>query len=342
VMLSHYSIFSNGEAISQVLRASRRDRILGVLPFFHSFGYMAFWFAATQGLGMPLHPNPLDTTNVGDLVQRYEVTILLTTPTFLRQYLRRVAPEQFGSLRLVLTGAERLPQTLAIRFQDHFGIRPVEGYGTTECSPVVASSIPDYRAQGFYQAGARQGFVGHPLPGVSVRIVDPETLTPLDVDSEGLLVVKGPNVMCGYLGRSDLTQEVIRNGWYITGDIARVDDDGFIEITDRMARFSKIGGEMIPHGRVEEALNAATENDLQQFAVTGVPDEKKGEALAVIHTFDELRIPEVIKKVSAIGLPNIFIPRQDHFVKVAELPFLGAGKLDLKEVKRIAQEQCCS
>ena len=153
-----------------------------------------------------------------------------------------------------------------------------------------------------------------------------------------MLLVKGPNVMAGYVGRDDLTAKAMRDGWYVTGDIAVIDQDGFIRITDRLSRFSKIGGEMVPHGKVEEALHEAAELEIQTFAVTAIPDEKKGERLAVLHTLDEKRIPEIAKKLTEMGLPNLFIPRVDQFVCVEQLPFLGTGKLDLRKIKQIALE----
>ena len=338
VMLSHYNVASNVDAITQVLGADSNDRVLGILPLFHSFGYMSFWFAARKGLAMPMHPNPLDAPVVGELVSRYKATILLATPTFLQLYMRRCTPEQFGSLRLVLTGAEKLSTDLALAFEDRFGIRPLEGYGATECSPVVAVSVPDFRAAGYFQSGSRRGFVGPPLPGVATRIVDPDSFEPRPVETPGMLLVKGPNIMVGYLGREDLTRKALRDGWYITGDVALISEDGFLKITDRLSRFSKIGGEMVPHGRVEEALHEAAEVPQGVFAVAAVADPRKGESLAVIHTFQEEEIPELIKKLGSMGLPNIFIPRKDRFRKVKELPLLGTGKLNLREVKRLAQE----
>ena len=340
VPLSHINIDSNVEAAAQVFRLEPSDRILGILPFFHSFGYMAtIWLAANQGVGVVFLPNPIDGGSIGQKVQQYRVTFLLATPTFLQIYLRRCTPGQFGSLRVILAGAERLSEKLASAFEEHFGIRPLEGYGTTECSPVIATSAPDYRAPGFYQSGSRRGSVGQPLPNVAVRVVDPDSLEPIDEGKPGMLLVKGPNVMCGYLGRDDLTEKVFHDGWYITGDIARIDEDGFISITDRLSRFSKIGGEMIPHGRVEEALQEAYGDQLQVFAVTSVLDEREGELLAVLHTLEEDRIPNVLEKVGAAGLPNLFIPRKDQFLKVDQIPILGTGKLDLSEIKRIANQR---
>ena len=154
-----------------------------------------------------------------------------------------------------------------------------------------------------------------------------------------MLFVRGPNVMKGYLGRDDLTAKAIRDGWYVTGDIAVMDENGFVRITDRLSRFSKIGGEMIPHGRVEEALQAASGLDVMTFAVTAIPDERKGERLAVLHTLDESRIPGILEKLAAGGLPNLFIPRRDCFVRVEKLPLLGTGKLDLRAIRQTAQEK---
>ncbi len=339
VMLSHFSIDSNVEAASQVLHVDRRDRVLGILPFFHSFGYLIFWFCARNGVGLVFHPSPLDVTAIGDLVARYHVTLLVATPTFLQLYLRRCTPEQFSSLRVVVAGAEKLQPRLAQAFQDKFGVTPAEGYGVTECAPVIAVNCPDFRASGFFQPASRRGTVGQPLPGVSVRIVDPDTHEILPPGQPGMLLVKGPNVMSGYLGREDLTAKAMKDGWYITGDIAMLDEDGFLTITDRLSRFSKIGGEMVPHGRVEEALQEAAGAETQAFAVTSVPDEKKGERLAVLHTLPEERIPGILDKVAATGLPNLFIPHRNSFIKVDALPVLGTGKLDLRGLKRIALER---
>jgi acyl-[acyl-carrier-protein]-phospholipid O-acyltransferase/long-chain-fatty-acid--[acyl-carrier-protein] ligase len=153
-----------------------------------------------------------------------------------------------------------------------------------------------------------------------------------------MLLVKGPNVMKGYLGRDDLTAKVVRDGWYVTGDIAVLDEDSFLKITDRLSRFSKIGGEMVPHGRVEDELHAAAGAAGQVFAVTSLPDEKKGERLAVITTLDLAAIQPILEKLTARGLPNLFIPRANAFVKVAAIPLLGTGKTDLRAVKQLATD----
>jgi acyl-[acyl-carrier-protein]-phospholipid O-acyltransferase/long-chain-fatty-acid--[acyl-carrier-protein] ligase len=338
VVLSHLNILANVEAIFQIFRARRDDRIVDVLPLFHSFGYMLLWLGMARGLALVCYANPLEAGTIGDLVPRYRATVLLATPTLLRLYHRHCAPAQFGSLRLILAGAEKLPEAFALAFEDDFGIRLLEGYGMTECAPVVAVSTLDFRGPGFFQPGARRGYVGQPLPGVAVRIVDPERFEPLPPGAEGLILVNGPNVMAGYLGRDDLTAAAFHDGWYVTGDMGLRDEDDFLKITGRLARFSKIGGEMVPHERVEEALQQAVDAEDREFAVTAVHDAHKGEQLAVLHTVSPDRLETAISRLPALGLPSLFIPHRDHFVKVDALPVLGTGKLDLREARRMAEK----
>lgn len=340
VVLSHFNVDSNLEAMSQVIHAEAgKDKVLAVLPFFHSFGYMTLWLGLNCSYTAVLHPNPLDAANIGALVKEHGPTLMLATPTFLKIYYKRIAPGDLGSVKCLITGGEKLPQNLSDAFREKFGLRPIEGFGTTECSPVVATNTPCIRDRGIYQKGTVIGSVGQPLPGVVAKVVDPDTFEPLPSDTEGMLLVKGPNVMQGYLNREDLTQQVMHGDWYITGDIALINSDGFICITDRLSRFSKIGGEMVPHGRVEEELHDITNADTQLFAVTGIPDPKKGEKLVVVHTYDEKEIPTLQKKLNERGLPNLYIPRPDHYIRVDALPTLGTGKLDLRELKRIALEK---
>lgn len=339
VVLSHYNVASNVEQVGQVFALGSHDRILGILPFFHSFGFTGtLCLPAVLGVGAVYHPTPLEPRAIGGLVSNYGVTFLLATPTFLQMYLRGCEPEDFGSLQLVMAGAEKLPDRLAAAFEERFGVRPVEGYGCTECSPVVTVNTHDYRAAGFRQVGAKRGKIGHPLPGMSVRIIDPETGAALPVGKPGLLLVRGPNVMKGYLGKPEKTAEVLRDGWYVTGDIASLDEDGFLQITDRLSRFSKIGGEMVPHIKVEEKLQEIANATEPCFAVTGVPDEKKGERLVVLHTLAEERLKECLDRLSQAGLPNLWVPRSNLFFRVDGLPYLGTGKLDLRRVREMAGE----
>ncbi len=338
VMLSHYNLASNIGQVSQVFMLGSKDRILGILPFFHSFGFMAgLWLPAVNGVGVVFHPNPLDAQVIGALVARYKVTFLVATPTFLQAYMRRCSPESFGSIEYVLVGAEKLQERVALAFEDTFGIRPLEGYGCTECSPVVTVNGKDFRAPGFMQIGGKRGKIGHPLPGVSVRIVDIDTGEPVAAGQTGMLQVKGPNVMRGYLGRPEKTAEVLKDGWYTTGDVAMMEEDGFLTITDRLSRFSKIGGEMVPHVRIEEKLHElAEETEQQVFAVTSLPDEKKGEKIMVVTTLKEEKLAPVLEKLAACDLPALWKPKANQFVFAEALPLLGTGKMDLRGVKALA------
>ena len=339
VMLTHYNIASNVEQLHQVFMLRADDRIMGILPFFHSFGFTGtLCLPAATGMGVVFHPHPLDSRAIGALVSKYGVTMLLATPTFLHAYTRRCTPEDFGSLRFVMAGAEKLPDRISQAFEDHFGIRPHEGYGCTECSPAVTVNTIDFRAASFRQVGAKRGSVGHPLPGITVKIVDPDTLQPVGVDEPGLLLVRGPNIMRGYLNKPEKTAEVLHDGWYNTGDVARMDEDGFIRITDRLSRFSKIGGEMVPHIKVEDILQELAGVSEQTFVVTAVPDEKKGERLIVLHTLDESPLEACLAKLGKSDLPALWRPRKEQFLRIENLPYLGTGKLDLRKARELALE----
>jgi acyl-[acyl-carrier-protein]-phospholipid O-acyltransferase/long-chain-fatty-acid--[acyl-carrier-protein] ligase len=339
IMLSHWNIQSNVIQINRIIALDRSDRMLGVLPFFHSFGFTAtLIFPLTSGVGVVYHPNPLDARVIGALIRKYAVTFLMATPTFLQAYIRRCDPEDFGSLQFVLAGAEKLSERIVQAFEDRFGIRPLEGYGCTECSPVVSVNTRDFRGPGFRQVGAKRGSIGHPLPGISVGVISPETGEPLPVGEPGLMLVRGPNVMQGYLGKPEKTAEVLREGWYATGDIGALDEDGFLTITDRLSRFSKIGGEMVPHVKVEETLHEAAELTEQSFVVAGVPDRSKGERLVVLHTLADEQLPEIYEKFSHLGLPNLWVPRLNQFFRIDAIPVLGTGKLDLRKIRSLAME----
>ena len=337
VMLSHFNIKSNISQVSQVFMLGAGDKVLGILPFFHSFGFMAgLWLPAVNGVGVVYHPNPLDAQAIGALVAKYKVTFMVATPTFLQTYMRRCSPESFSSLEYVLVGAEKLQERVALAFEDTFGIRPLEGYGCTECSPVVAVNGRDYRAPGFLQIAAKRGKIGHPLPGVSVKVVDIETGLPVTPGTSGMLIVKGPNVMRGYLGKPEKTADVLKNGWYSTGDVAVMEEDGFLTITDRLSRFSKIGGEMVPHVRIEEKLHELAETTEQTFAVTSVPDDKKGERIMVLTTLAGNKLDAVLGKLTQCDLPALWKPKAGQFVQVNAFPLLGTGKLDLRGIKALA------
>jgi len=345
VVLSVNNVGSNVQAVDRLVHLSAGDVAVGSLPFFHSYGYMAtLWIPLALEPACVYHVTPLDAQAIGNLAREFHATILMTTPTFLRTYIRRTPPEDFSSLEVVFASAERLPDEVRDAFEKKFGVRPWEAYGATELSPLVAANVPPARHVPGRPVDAREGTVGRPIAGCRARISPREADAPteeLPVGQEGLLWISGPNVMQGYLDRPDLTGKAIRDGWYCTGDVARLDADGFITITGRESRFSKIGGEMVPHVTVEEKLNdvlGATDGQLLAV-VAAVRDVKKGERLVVLHLPMEQAPRDVCQRVAEAGLPNLWIPSPDSFSEIGEIPALGSGKLDLKRITTIASER---
>lgn len=344
VPLTFNNIASNVQGFDATIHVRENDCFLGILPFFHSFGYTGtLWAVGCLPCSGAFHYNPLEPKQIAKLIETYKCTIVLGTPTFLRGFLKRIEPEQFKSVDVVVVGAEKMPIPLAQAFEERFGVRPIEGYGTTELSPVVAVNVPPSRAR--TQEGKnslREGSVGRPIPAVKARAVSLDDHSKVMGPGEaGMIEISGPNVMPGYLNQPELTAKVMNNGWYITGDVGFVDADGFIHITGRESRFSKIGGEMVPHIQIEEELNKIVggDEDILKLAVCGVPDEKKGERIVVLYT----ELPEepaaIVKKLIAAGLPSIYIPGADGFIKVDAIPILGTGKLDLRGLQTLAREK---
>ena len=340
VMLSHFNLIANIAQCGEVVALDESQRLLGILPFFHSFGFtVTLCLPFVLGTGVVYYPNPLDAKGVGASVREHKVTVLLATATLLQIYLRGVAPEDFGSLTLVVTGAEKLPTPLAAAFEARFGIRPFEGYGCTECSPAVAVNTWDYRAAGFFQVGGKHGKIGQPVPGMCVRITEAENPWGgkiLPPGEAGMMLVRGPNLMLGYLNDPAKTADVLRDGWYCTGDVAFLDEDGFLQITGRLNRFSKIGGEMVPHLKIEDTLAELAGSTEAMFVVVGVPDEKKGERLVVLHRLADAALAVVLEKFAACDLPNLWKPKAGDFYRVENFPMLGTGKLDMRGVKETA------
>jgi acyl-[acyl-carrier-protein]-phospholipid O-acyltransferase/long-chain-fatty-acid--[acyl-carrier-protein] ligase len=349
VMLTQANVSHNVEAVRKAVRLTDEDVVLGVLPFFHSFGYsVTLWAAQVIGPGGVYHFNPLDSRQVGKLAEKYGATVILGTPTFIRGYVRRVPAEQFRTLDACIVGAEKMPAELFQAFEEKFGVRPVEGYGTTELSPLVSVNVPPSRSPAVHQPDRVEGSVGRPLPGVCAKVVDPDSGQELPAGEEGMLLVTGPNLMAGYANQEARTAEVVRDGWYTTGDIAKLDELGFIHITGRLSRFSKIGGEMVPHVRVEEEIcnslagqpcEASGDEESQiTVCVTAVPDTKKGERLIVLHRKLNKDVELVLADLKAAGLPNLFIPSRESFYEVDQIPLLGTGKLDLKGARDLAAQ----
>jgi len=342
VVLSEENVCSNVRAIDQLLHLSPADVALGVLPFFHSYGYTTtLWTPLVLDPAVVYHTDPRDAQVVGRLAREYHATILMATPTFLRIYVRRTPAEDFASLEAVFGAAEKLPKEVSDAFEQKFGVRPSEAYGATELSPLVAANVPPSRHVPGRPVDAREGTVGQPIAGSRAKITDRDGEQELPLGEEGLLWITGPNVMQGYLDRPDLTAGVVKDGWYCTGDIARLDAEGFITITGRESRFSKIGGEMVPHLSVEEAVNealGAADGELLAV-VTAVPDRAKGERLVVFHLPTEREPRGVVASLRERSLPNLWIPSPECFTEIAEIPVLGTGKLDLRRLTDMAREQ---
>lgn len=332
VMLSHWNLIANAEATAQVYSVGAHDCMLGVLPFFHSFGYTyTLWFPMLNGFKAVYHSNPTEAKIIGELAGAHHPTLFLSTPTFCLSYLRKCTREQLSSIRYLLVGAEKLRPALAASFEEKFGVTPLEGYGCTETGPAVSVNAGD-KDRGGYQAGT----VGRPLPHVSVQIVNPDTFEPLPSGETGLLLVNGPSRMLGYLNDPERTANALHGGYYITGDLAFVDAQGFIHIVDRLSRFSKIAGEMVPHLKIEEAL--ADLIGAGHCVVTGVPDERRGERLAVLYATDRFLPPDMIAHLETAGLPALWIPKRDQFIPVESIPTLGSGKVDLVRARAVALE----
>ncbi|EKD27479.1 MAG: hypothetical protein ACD_79C00706G0001, partial [uncultured bacterium] len=337
VMLSHHNVSSNVESLRMVLKVNKKDNLFSALPFFHSFGYTgSVWFPLISGFSTTFHVTPLEPAKVVEMIAANHSSILISTPTFLSAYMKKASPEDFKYMRYVIAGAEKVKNTLAEQFQEKFNLQILEGYGATELSPMVSVNLPDVEIHGVYQIGLKKGTVGHPLPGVSVKIVDRETFAPMKTGESGLLLVKGPNVMKGYLNNPQKTKEVIKDGWYNTGDIAFIDNEGFITITDRLSRFSKIGGEMVSHVAVEDAIMTAMGLTNQLIAVTSIPDEKKGEQIVLIYTKDQIDIQKLKETISKSEIPNLWKPKNENIIPADAISILGSGKLDLKALKSMA------
>ncbi len=338
VMLSHHNINCDFFSFWRVIGWRNSDKLIGNLPLFHSFGLtVCFWVSAMSGCQVVYLPNPLDGVTVGKLLEEEKITLMMATPTFLQTYMRRCSREQFRSLRLVITGGEKLRLDIADKFKAATGLSIVEGYGCTELSPIVSINL----ASSIFTLGkcaGKYGSIGVPLPGIAVKIVDPDSGEPVPENHSGLLLVKGGNVMIGYLNDPEATAQVIHNGWYNTGDIARMDFDGYLTITGRLSRFSKISGEMVPHELLEIQINELLETEERCIAVCGIPDSRRGERLLLFHSLPSLDVDHITALLREHGVPNLWIPKKDDFIPIDHIPLLGNGKLDLQQIKVLAAQ----
>ena len=344
VMLSHHNIISNVEAAQIIFDIKREDSLCGVLPFFHSFGFTCtIWLPLLSGASASYIPNPLESLTVAKVIRQKKCSILLATPTFISNYTRRIDSEDFASLRIVLVGAEKLKKKIADAFIAKFGKELLEGYGATELSPVTTLNMTNVETHNGIQVANKPNTVGMAVPGVTLKVVDVNTFETLGPQEQGLLCVRGPNVMVGYKNMEQETQDVLEDGWYCSGDIAKIDEDGFVSIVDRLSRFSKIGGEMVAHVVVEEFFMNLGDWDHQVVAISSVPDDRKGEQLVVLY-LDEIKedIDEFYEKITSSDLANIYKPKRSNYFAVDSFPVLGTGKLDILGLRRLALDAMLS
>jgi acyl-[acyl-carrier-protein]-phospholipid O-acyltransferase/long-chain-fatty-acid--[acyl-carrier-protein] ligase len=342
VVLSHRNVTGNVSQFRVMLDATKEDVMLASLPFFHSFGFtVTLWYPLIQGMPIVTFPNPLESGKIAQLIERHRITVMMATATFLRGYLRKATREQFRSVRLLIVGAEKLPLDLAGTFHERLGPIVYEGYGLTETSPVVSVNLPEPQARNArdeVQPSSRAGSVGKLAPGIAAEIRDPETDGKLSLHDSGMLWLRGTNIFEGYLNDRERTAEVLQDDWFKTGDIGRFDEDGFLFIEGRLSRFSKIGGEMVPHESVEHKIVAALElheESERTIALVGVQDAAKGEALILLSTLD-IDLATLRPKLNQLGVPNLWIPKRVR--RIEKIPVLASGKLDLRGCRTLAEE----
>ena len=314
---------------------------MATLPLFHAFGLtVTGLMPLVEGIPAVCHPDPTDALTIAKAIAKHRATVFCSTSTFLRLFTRNrhIHPLMLDSLRVVVSGAERLSPEIRDAFKLKFNKEIYEGYGTTETTPVASVNIPDrIDARDWkVQQGNKPGTVGLPLPGGSFRIVDPQTLETLPAGEDGLILFGGTQVMLGYLNDPAKTADVIvelgGQRWYKTGDKGHLDKDGFLTIVDRYSRFAKIGGEMISLGAIEQAIGKILPQKVEIVSTT-LPDGKKGEkvVLLIAGPIDGNQIQELIDQS---GLNPLMKPSQ--LIHVDAIPKLGSGKNDFKRAKQIA------
>lgn len=342
VVLTHRNILANCAQVSSLSILPRSATLLGCLPLFHSFGFtVTLWYPMLRGCRMVTIPSPLDTRKMVDAISEDHVSVLVGAPTFIRPLLKKAEPAELKSLELVVTGAEKLPDDLYHHFLERFHVEILQGYGLTETTPVSNVNQPHppiVTDTGEPQIGKKFGAVGRLMPGMSARIVNPDTGEIRPLTETGIVWLRGANVFPGYLDDPERTQAAMRDGWFVTGDVGRFDDEGFLYIEGRLSRFSKIGGEMVPHVTIEQQLIEVFDWDQAEkptLAVTSIPDPSKGEALVLLTT-EDVTTDEVRTRLLAAGLPNLWVPKLVR--KVEKIPMLGTGKMDLKGCRELAKE----
>jgi acyl-[acyl-carrier-protein]-phospholipid O-acyltransferase/long-chain-fatty-acid--[acyl-carrier-protein] ligase len=319
VELTHGNILANIRQMLAVLDLMDNDRMFNALPLFHSFGFLALVLAMVRGIYDFLYPSPLHYRVIPTLLYDMDCTIFIGTNTFLNGYARRANPYDFRSVRLLFAGAEKLQEATANVWARQYGERLLEGYGVTECSPAITINSP---------LQPRFGSAGRFLPGIEYKLEPVE-----GVADGGRLWVRGPNIMRGYLNAEPNARFQAAGGWYDTGDVGRVDEDGFLFIEGRLKRFAKVSGEMISLTAAEEALAGAFPQYGARFqvAVLARPDADRGEALVAVSNEAKLRLEEIRAAIKARGLSNLYAPREVKYLR--EIPKLGTGKVNHRELE---------
>ncbi|MGD9897339.1 MAG: AMP-binding protein [Candidatus Methylacidiphilaceae bacterium] len=340
VPLSHRNLLANVAQIEAILGQIPIQRILACLPVFHSFGATAtLWWPLMGGPQAVTYVSPTEAEKLAQLIDAHEIDLLITAPTFLRALLRKANCNQLRSLRLVIVGSEKLPQTLGADFQAKFGTPVCEGYGLTEASPVISTNLVDLRyppGTAAYSSRNRPGTAGRLAPGISVRIQHPESGIDQPLSERGILCFRGANIFAGYLDDPLRTQGALSAGWLLSGDIGRVDEEGFIQIEGRISRFSKLAGEMVPHGTVEEAILRAfgpEQGENFEVAIVGIPHGSRGEEL-VLFSNRPLAAAAIRRKLISQGLSPLWSPRK--VIVRPEIPKTPMGKVDFRKVREIA------
>ncbi|MFQ5687195.1 MAG: AMP-binding protein [Candidatus Scalindua sp.] len=332
VPLTNKNVYATIQNYSTVFQPVSEDKILGTLPFFHVFGFaVCLWMPLVIGMGVVFHPNPTDYERLGKIVQKYRVTMLLGTSTLYRGYVKRWKMEQVSNVRLAFAGAEKLNESVRKKFYEKLGVNIFEGYGVTESCSCISVNC---------QNNVCYGSVGKLLPDVKCKIVNTEAYEELQPGKEGLILIKGPNVMNGYYKSPELTSRAFHDGFYITGDIGKF-ENGFLYITDRLKRFAKIGGEMIPLSPIEDKLSHVldehTDDEKRKCAVVNIPHAQKGEQLIAFVAGKNPDKLSLNRKLDSLGLTHLSQP--DHYIPIDSIPMLPSGKVDYKSIKNMAMEK---
>lgn len=349
VSMTHRMLIANMTQMLSKVELPEGSNFLCSLPIFHSFGLTVSTFLPiVYGFGMVTYPSPLEAKKLNELIEGYRCRLVVTTPTFARSMLRRAHEHSYDSVKYFIVGAEKLQHSLADEFQAKCNVLLLEGYGLTETAPVCGVNLPNpSRApeQPYYVPSYQFGSIGHVLPGLAIRITDPDDDNiPHPLSELGMIWMKGANVFHGYVGRDKLNATIFRDGWFKTGDLGSVDLNGFLTLGGRRSRFSKIGGEMVPHEVVENAIEhfvTVPEGFTgRAVAIVGVPDAQKGEALVLLSCVHQNQLVYALEEIRTHlmeqGLPRLWSPRE--IIPVEAIPALPTGKLDLRGCQMLAYE----